>query len=390
LVGTYALCGIRPIDEIHLPETPIEPTFFWAFVQYLERVRVSNFILNTIWRIRMIQDATKFKLPEVFIVSSGRSGTTLLVSILNASEQIYVPYESDFIARAYPHYQHKENFTEADYKQISKIFKLSAKQDGWGMSEDYVVGLLHENAPQTFAEVNSVIYRAFHQQEKTDSLQWGIKAPVLIASLDRIHQVCPNAKIVHVIRDGRDVYLSYKKIHESSEIKFGPKGVIENALYWVDGLRRVEDFLKLNLTHQFFELRYDDLLNNPESILMQLCAFLEIEYKSSMHENFNECGRNKKVVPTHFRQSIHKKLYGGLDPNNARKYLNYMSVLEQIQYELIAIPYLIKYGYKPEYPVLNSFLFAPIRGVLYSLSRQFNDWRYTKRDRKIYKKACHI
>ena len=87
-------------------------------------------------------------------------------------------------------------------------------------------------------------------------------------------------------------------MHETSKIKFGPKSIVENALYWIDGLRRVEDF--------------------------------------------------------------------------------------QFEYECIAAPYLVKYGYKIEYPILNTFLFAPLRIFLYFLARQFNDWRYQKRDRKVH------
>ncbi|MGB3612660.1 MAG: sulfotransferase, partial [Elainellaceae cyanobacterium] len=231
---------------------------------------------------------TKFKFPDVFIVGSGRSGTTLLASILNASEDIYIPYESDFIARAFPYYhQDRSDLGEDDYRQIFRLFQLSAKQDGWGLSEDQVVSHLKARAPQTFAEVNSALYEAFHQQEKTEDLLWGIKAPVLIASLERIHKVFPQAKIIHVVRDGRDVYLSYKKVHETSDITFGPKGVIENALYWTDGLRRVSEFLKAHPSHQVYELRYDELLTNPEAVSKQLCDFLGIEYRPSMHENFS-------------------------------------------------------------------------------------------------------
>ena len=71
----------------------------------------------------MVQSETKFKLPTLFIVSSGRSSTNLLASILNASEQIYIPYESDFIARAYPHYQHKDKLA----RQFNNF--LYAKRD---------------------------------------------------------------------------------------------------------------------------------------------------------------------------------------------------------------------------------------------------------------------
>ena len=57
----------------------------------------------------------------------------------------------------------------------------------------------------------------------------GMKAPVLIACLDRIGAVFPQAKILHVVRDGRDVYLSYRQVHKSSPEKFGPKGILTAA-----------------------------------------------------------------------------------------------------------------------------------------------------------------
>lgn len=335
----------------------------------------------------MLQHRTKYKLPELFMVSSGRSGTTLLASILNASEQIYIPYESDFIARAYPYYSDLQQFTEDDYRHIFKIFQSSAKQNGWGMSEEYVIRELKERSPQTFAEVNAVIYQAFHKQEQTENLAWGIKAPVLIASLKRITKVCPQSKIVHLIRDGRDVYLSYKKIHETSKVKFGPKSVLQNALYWVDGLRRIEEFKSLSPHSQLYELRYEDLINNPDNSLRQLCQFLSIEYQPSMHENFNSLERNNKVVPDSFKATIHKKVHGGLDATNTHKYLSAMSRWERIKFEFVAAPYLTKYDYKTEYSLLNTFLFAPLRFLLYFLARQFNDRRYSKRDRNTYHKA---
>ena len=82
------------------------------------------------------------KLPDVFITSSGRSGTTLLSSILSASNQIYFPYESDFVARAYPIYQEQKTFGQQDYQNISSLFQLCSQPKGWGMSEDYIYAKL--------------------------------------------------------------------------------------------------------------------------------------------------------------------------------------------------------------------------------------------------------
>ncbi len=103
-----------------------------------------------------------------------------------------------------------------------------------------------------------------------------------------------------------------------------------------------------------------------------------------MHEDFNSSERNKKVAPDYFRQSITKKIHGGLDPGNTKKYLSQMSWFEQIVFELITSPYLVKYGYELEYPFLNTFLFAPIRSFLYFFARRFNNWRYNQRDRRMH------
>lgn len=333
----------------------------------------------------MTSNKQKFKAPAIFIVSSGRSGTTLLSSILNASGSVYIPYESDFIARAYPYYFDKQHLHETDYKIISKLFRVTSQENGWGMSEKYLFSYLNSRSPQTFAEVNSAICEAFHKQEKTDGiLLWGIKAPVLIANLERIREVYPTAKIIHLVRDGRDVYLSYKKIHETNQIKFGPRGVVENALYWIDGLRRVENFRKNNQNHQIYELRYDDLLENPSRELTKLCEYLDIQYVPSMHDNFNSIKINKKVAPSHFRETIHAKLTSGIDSKNTRKYKRGMSTAEKIAFELIAIPYLVKYGYETDFNILRTSLLVPFRSSIYYLAKQINNLRYARRDRHRY------
>ncbi|GEM_PF-5756230 len=337
--------------------------------------------------VKHLEPQTKFKYPKVFIVSSGRSGTTLLASMLNAGEDLYIPYESDFIARAYPYFADKCSLSLHDYKLMTQFFQITAKQGGWGMPEDYLYDFLCQRSPQTFSEVNATICEAFHKREGTEDAEWGIKAPVLIASLDRINKVSPTSTIVHIVRDGRDVYLSYRKVHETSDIKFGPKGILANTLYWIDGLRRVEDFMKHHQHVPVFELRYENLLAEPDQQLRQLCEFIGIPYKSEMHEKFNASDRNQKVAPDQFKKSIHKKLHGGLDAKNTNKYLSQMSPYELFVFEVITAPYLAKYGYDLQYSWARSILFSPLRMFIYQLARLFNDWRYAKRDRRMCRLA---
>ncbi|MEO0516606.1 MAG: sulfotransferase [Cyanobacteria bacterium P01_A01_bin.116] len=319
----------------------------------------------------------------MFVVSSGRSGTTLLRGILNATEQIYIPHESDFLARAYPFYQDKKELDEADYPRILNLFAIASQKNGWGMSKDYLFEYFKEKSPRTFSEVNNTIYTAYIQSEGLGDLSWGIKHPVLIASIDKIFNVFPEAKIVHIVRDGRDVCLSYKKVHERSPEKFGPNGTLTTALYWVDGLRRVKE----NKNSQLYELRYEDILDNPKEELRNLCDFLGLEFTEDMYEDYYKSSKNKDLLLSHHKEGIHSKIKEGIDAQNQKKFLTQMPVASRFLFELLALPYLKKYDYFIEFPFLGNPILEIVRIPFYASARLFNNWRYGKRDLTTFNRS---
>jgi hypothetical protein len=354
----------------------------------------------------------------VFIVSSGRSGTTLIRSILNASDQIYILHESDFLARAYPLYSDRHSFEMEDYEKIVKLFAKTSESSGWNMSPTYLLSCLKEKNPQDFAGVNYSLYEAYIKEKGLENVALGIKTPVLIAHLDRIFKVFPEAKVIHLVRDGRDVYLSYQNIHKNSPVKFGPKGLLTMALFWIDGLRRLEGIATKSgfkntessphprpLSHwergagggvrtnkvadgqdKIYECRYEDLLNDPENTLKDLCNFLDIEYRSSMHEDYQNAAINQESLLQGFQKIIHAKLQTGIDASNQQKYLKEMSKRDRLIFELLTAPYLAKYQYPLEFLLTNTPFLSPLRSLLYFSARQYNNWRYRRRDRRAIDK----
>jgi hypothetical protein len=316
----------------------------------------------------------------VFIVSSGRSGTTLLVKLLNGSNELCIPPESDFVTRCYNLFK-SNKIQESEYTSLLLAFKITSQFEGWGLDDAYIMSELQENQPQTFKEVNDVLNKAYLKKHHRQHQNWGIKRPVLIANLDKIISTFPNAKIIHVIRDGRDVYLSYKSIHENAPQAFGPGSILTSVLYWVDGLRRIHDFVKKH-PKQIYEIRYESLLKNTDVELSNLCQFLDIKYSPDMHSNLDP----------HISQSnsdsnynvIHAKINQAIDKDNAEKYLNKMSFFSQILFELLSSPFLKKYTYKQRYPWTNSIFLAPFRLVLWFVARQYNNIRYWIREKKTY------
>ncbi len=54
-------------------------------------------------------------------------------------------------------------------------------------------------------------FRAF--ANKNGSARWGEKTPEYALGMQQIQRMWPDAKFIHVIRDGRDVALSLKKVN---------------------------------------------------------------------------------------------------------------------------------------------------------------------------------
>ncbi|NOT27156.1 MAG: sulfotransferase [Acidobacteria bacterium] len=86
-----------------------------------------------------------------------------------------------------------------------------------------------------------------------------------------LRQLFPDAQFVHVVRDGRDVTLSIRK--ES----FGSKNACETAQLWARDLESIQRFSSHLPAGCFFELKYEQLTEQPAKILGDLAAFLGIE-----------------------------------------------------------------------------------------------------------------
>jgi Sulfotransferase family len=124
----------------------------------------------------------------------------------------------------------------------------------------------------------------------------GDKTPRFARKIPTLHGLWPEAKFVHLIRDGRDVFLSilnWKKAQKSIGRfeSWREDPVTATALWWELHLHLArEDGTPLapNLYH---ELRYEALIQAPEIACRALCRFLDVPYDAAML-TFHE-GRTK-------------------------------------------------------------------------------------------------
>jgi len=126
-----------------------------------------------------------------------------------------------------------------------------------------------------------------------DASVWGDKNPHYahphnLGCLETVVELFPGARFIHIVRDGRDVALSQRQISWCSSNSF----------------RLAEDWAhKTTLCHkvgrvlgpdQYLELRYEELVRDPEPVLRQVCDFLGEPFDAQML-HYHETAKN--VVP---------------------------------------------------------------------------------------------
>jgi hypothetical protein len=108
--------------------------------------------------------------------------------------------------------------------------------------------------------------------ERQEKSRWGEKSPNHIYFWPFIEASFPLARVVHIVRDGRDVALSQVKA------PFGPKTIATAAERWVKFVERIRMIGGQVGCRRYFEVRYEDLLASPRETLTQLLQFIGEPY----------------------------------------------------------------------------------------------------------------
>lgn len=111
--------------------------------------------------------------------------------------------------------------------------------------------------------------------------RWVDSTPTNIPHLLRIKRDFPDARIIHIIRDGRDVALSLDKRGWSRPLPWDrDKGLMAAGLYWEWIVRKGRKLGSL-LQPDYLEVRYEDLVKQPAQTLERVAVFLahDLDYQ---------------------------------------------------------------------------------------------------------------
>ena len=224
-------------------------------------------------------------------------------------------------------------------------------------------GDLHMEADEVIARLEALedfnaaaALRAFYAiyLERQDKPRWGEKTPAYVRKMRQIEKTLPEARFIHVIRDGRDVALSRWK-RTLGEGKRAPAGQVAEG--WERRIRRAQKQGK-RLGH-YMELRYEDLVTDTEPNLRKICEFIELEwdpvilrYYERAADRMAEMARDlpsadgKPVRPGAERMQAHAMTQKPPDPSAMYRWKEKMSAADVAEFDAAAGGLLTELGYE--------------------------------------------
>jgi hypothetical protein len=173
--------------------------------------------------------------------------------------------------------------------------------------------------------------------------RWIDSTPDNLYHLDSIAVSYPNAKIIHMVRDGRAVALSLAKLDWSgvSTSKFD-KALLYSALKWQNSLKYVHNS-SIYKSDRYMEIRYEEFVSSPERLLSEICAFLKISAIDNIAIT-NDASRNLYST-LHTPNTPFADLGAGISTNAVDRWKNVLTDSEKRLLELYIGDTLLEFGY---------------------------------------------
>ncbi|MCB0283070.1 MAG: sulfotransferase [Calditrichae bacterium] len=289
-------------------------------------------------------------LTPVFIIGNPRSGTTLLRLMLTSHPEIMIPPECGFAMWFYDKYKKHDFSNDSEIKLSAFLDDLvtAKKIEHWRIDRNKLFRFLGECKPQTYAEVVAYVYIFYGKSISKEFSIWGDKNNFYLKYVDQIKELFPGAYFIHIVRDGRDIACSYRKIMKQKiDSDYAPKfpdNIKDIADDWTNNLKAIYDSFKRINFDNVLELRYEDLVLNPEETLKKVCELIGMQYHPGML-NYHELSEEKGGEPREFMQwkADNKK---PVQTTSGKNYLLQLSQDEIIRFNKIAKDILSRYGYE--------------------------------------------
>ncbi len=194
-------------------------------------------------------------MEPIFLVGAERSGSTLLGLMLGHHPNIAWGGQMEFLVDWLSHGEQPHSEDYCDWLSTQRVFKRSGlRADPRLALPDLLNSFLEQiRSAQDKSEIGAAIHRNFAL----------------------LPQLWPGARFIHLLRDGRDVAFSCMgRGWAGNPWSAGGR--------WLQAEREWERLRASVREDRFVEIRYEDLVAEPDTALKHLCQFLQVEYTPMM------------------------------------------------------------------------------------------------------------
>jgi hypothetical protein len=272
----------------------------------------------------------------VFILGCSRTGSKIYMSILNDYSPINITQELHYLNTPWRNIFYRKDFVRMvknkigdlnDNKNVSKLIDLiySKKLEGsfWDFIEKrnlnkYNLEKKILNSDRSFKIIFKIILE--EHAEANNKKIYGAKFPVNSSYIRLLMEWFPNSKIVFLIRDPRAIFASLsggfrKKITSKNKI-FNTRILLMFSTI-LQFNKAVKNYKKYSQRENYFLIRFEDIITQPEKYLKRLCNFLEIEFKKEM------------LLPSVFDSSFKTKQNKGFDRDTLNRWKKHISPIDE-------------------------------------------------------------
>lgn len=250
----------------------------------------------------------------------GRSGTTLLRVMLDSHPRICCGPESSVFRR--------------------RALDPDALADRFGLARGEVRAI-DDAAPSRPAFIEAFAELCLKNAGKA---RWAEKTPRNISRIGAIFRFSPEARFVHVLRDGRDVASSLRT-HPRHEVVDSRLVPLDTWKPLAACARRWRDDIESSRPHwndpRFHTLRYEDLVRDPESVLRRLMTFLGEPWDDAMLAHAVADSPSRDV--TRFAQN--PEAIGAVNASSIGRWQRDLDARDRRIFKRIAGELLIEFGY---------------------------------------------
>jgi hypothetical protein len=206
-----------------------------------------------------------------FIVGAGRSGTTLLRLILAGHSRLHIPAETWFLRPLVRDFPLTGVLTQPQFERAIETMVRDERWPDMNMAEPVLRRQAAALAQPTLVDLIDLVYR--HLLQASSKQRLGDKTPHYFAIVPELATLYPDAKFIHLVRDGRDVAISW--------IDAGWQRYYETRFEWPAAVAHlVRD--RAAYPDRVLEVHYEDLVRQPVDVAQRICAFLGEAYEPAM------------------------------------------------------------------------------------------------------------